>query len=165
MLRPRWTLAMLVGASRSLLLLLTLATWTALCSSLQIRRAMHHLHHCFLVLASMVLSICLVCAASGHYVVISGYDTAEDCFSICDPALAIGHIRIPSGMLETARTAFGTDEDLLIIPRPLLLKRTGLDEDSDIMSIQTLEGSESTSCLIEDYWESPADTAGSATLC
>lgn len=57
---------------------------------------------------------------AGHYVVISGYDAPEDCFTVCDPALTIGQVKMPSAVLDLARSAFGTDEDLLIVPKPCL---------------------------------------------
>lgn len=52
---------------------------------------------------------------TGHYVVISGYDTDADEFEIRDPASSSTHQRVSSKCLEEARKCFGTDEDLLLI--------------------------------------------------
>ncbi|KAL6126687.1 hypothetical protein ACLB2K_074733 [Fragaria x ananassa] len=92
---------------------------------------------CFLILCGKYIAIVLVdqyklspsshdnviisdlCASNsdytGHYVIISGYDTATDEFEIRDPACSRKHERVSSTCLEEARKSFGTDEDLLLI--------------------------------------------------
>ena len=80
---------------------------------------------------------------TGHYVVVCGYDAVTDCFRVRDPAVAVGRPPtdwtdgrfggggddgddgdddgdgsvVPARALETARRAFGTDEDLLLVRR------------------------------------------------
>jgi hypothetical protein len=53
----------------------------------------------------------------GHYVVLCGYDPATHTFALRDPAAHAGPapLRVPGAALDAARTAFGTDEDLLIV--------------------------------------------------
>ncbi|KAK9841393.1 hypothetical protein WJX74_005050 [Apatococcus lobatus] len=101
---------------------------------------------------------------AGHYVVISGYNAADDLFSVCDPALASGHIKIPSAMLELARTAFGTDEDLLIIPRPQQLKNGHAEDDSTIC-IQACHQETPVAGSPEASLRPLEGTTGSAALC
>ena len=99
---------------------------------------------------------------AGHYVVISGYNAADDLFSLCDPALATGHIKIPSAMFELARSAFGTDEDLLIIPRPLQIQHIGGSEDSSTVCLQVNRQQPSVSSAAPSAL---GGTIGSAALC
>ncbi len=47
--------------------------------------------------------------------VICGYDASTEHFTICDPASSLPSITISASALDTARCAFGTDEDLLLI--------------------------------------------------
>lgn len=51
----------------------------------------------------------------GHYIVLCGYDPVTHTFALRDPAAtaARGPLRLPGAALDAARTAFGTDEDLL----------------------------------------------------
>ena len=122
-----------------------------------------HARHLIIVLASLT-SQEIDCCLAGHYVVISGYDAADDLFSVCDPAMAIGHIKIPSGMLQLARSAFGTDEDLLIIPRPLQLQRTGHDE--HMTPCQQTHQQETSDASLPDCPRSILKgTTGTAVLC
>lgn len=96
--------------------------------------------------------------------VVSGYDAADDLFSVCDPAMAIGHIKIPSAMLQLARSAFGTDEDLLIIPRPRQLQRTGHDEHMATCQ-QTHQQETPVASLSDRPHITLAGTTGTAVLC
>ena len=107
----------------------------------------------------------LAVGLAGHYVVISGYNAADDLFSVCDPALAIGHIKIPSAMLELARSAFGTDEDLLIIPRPLHIKQIGGKEDNSTVCTQANRQQPSVSGSPNAALSALDGTVGSAALC
>ena len=102
---------------------------------------------------------------AGHYVVISGYDAADDLFSVCDPAMAIGHIKVPSAMLQLARSAFGTDEDLLIIPRPLQLQHTGHDENIMMQCQQTHQQETSVASLSDCSLSILEGSTGTAMLC
>eukprot|EP00891_Asterochloris_glomerata_P009283 jgi/Astpho2/9283/e_gw1.00139.37.1_t len=57
-----------------------------------------------------------------HYVVLCGHDAATDCFMVQDPASCRPYLRLPATTFDSARRAFGTDEDLLFISaegRPL----------------------------------------------
>ena len=65
---------------------------------------------------------------TGHYVVVCGYDESSDCFVVRDPAVppfdanesasdANRKSFVAASALETARRAFGTDEDLLLVRR------------------------------------------------
>ena len=65
---------------------------------------------------------------TGHYVVVCGYDERTDCFCVRDPAVPPSknalrtlsddpNCAVPASALETARRAFGTDEDLLLVRR------------------------------------------------
>lgn len=53
----------------------------------------------------------------GHYIVVSGYDEWCDEYLIHDPAAENGCSRIGADLLEHARRAQGTDEDVLLIQR------------------------------------------------
>ena len=48
----------------------------------------------------------------------SGVDIARGVFLVHDPAKIQPHLPIPVADVEEARRAFGTDEDILIIPLP-----------------------------------------------
>jgi hypothetical protein len=57
-------------------------------------------------------------------VVVCGYDESSDCFVVRDPAVppldandASRKSFVAASALETARRAFGTDEDLLLVRR------------------------------------------------
>ena len=52
---------------------------------------------------------------TGHYVVICGFDTSSQQYSVCDPAGVSSPVRVPAECLETARRSFGTDEDILLV--------------------------------------------------
>ncbi|GHP10404.1 hypothetical protein PPROV_000913500 [Pycnococcus provasolii] len=52
----------------------------------------------------------------GHYIVVSDYDEQRDSFFVSDPASRGGQWHIPSTSLDNARRAFGTDEDILLVP-------------------------------------------------
>jgi hypothetical protein len=62
---------------------------------------------------------------TGHYVVVCGYDESSDCFVVRDPAVDANESAsdanrksfVAASALETARRAFGTDEDLLLVRR------------------------------------------------
>jgi hypothetical protein len=55
----------------------------------------------------------------GHYVVLQGWDAERDefCVSDPDPQAPAAAWWVPSAALEAARKRFGTDEDLLLVPR------------------------------------------------
>lgn len=53
---------------------------------------------------------------AGHYVVICGYNADTDAFILQDPAAGCCNIAVTSATMEHARQAWGTDEDLLIVP-------------------------------------------------
>lgn len=53
---------------------------------------------------------------TGHYVVVCGYNADTDSFIIQDPSAGCCNITVTSGTFENARKAWGTDEDLLIVP-------------------------------------------------
>lgn len=53
---------------------------------------------------------------AGHYVVICGYNAETDSFILQDPAAGCCNITVTSTTLENARKAWGTDEDLLVVP-------------------------------------------------
>ncbi|KAL0018589.1 hypothetical protein WJX77_002963 [Trebouxia sp. C0004] len=55
-------------------------------------------------------------AYTGHYVVICGYNADTDSFILQDPAAGCCNITVTSAIFENARKAYGTDEDLLIVP-------------------------------------------------
>lgn len=55
-------------------------------------------------------------AYTGHYVVLCGYNADTDAFLVQDPAAGCCHISVPSATFEYARKAWGTDEDLLVVP-------------------------------------------------
>eukprot|EP01102_Stenamoeba_stenopodia_P016215 TRINITY_DN5642_c0_g1_i1.p1 TRINITY_DN5642_c0_g1~~TRINITY_DN5642_c0_g1_i1.p1 ORF type:complete len:268 (+),score=-6.32 TRINITY_DN5642_c0_g1_i1:89-892(+) len=58
-------------------------------------------------------------AYCGHYVVLCEYDNQTDQFYFLDPrAYHPGYCRVPTKALESARKAFGTDEDLIAVPDP-----------------------------------------------
>lgn len=54
----------------------------------------------------------------GHYVLLVGHDPADDTFAVRDPAGGPALARVPAPALDAARSAFGTDEDLLLIRLP-----------------------------------------------
>ena len=59
---------------------------------------------------------------TGHYVVLCGYDSETDHYVLRDPdprAAAMGLCSVKGTILDAARKAFGTDEDLLIISLPV----------------------------------------------
>eukprot|EP00887_Chlorella_sp_A99_P003350 scaffold26.g3350.t1 len=62
---------------------------------------------------------------TGHYVVVCSYDPGADAFCLRDPAAAAESTWVPSGRLEAARKAFGTDEDLLLVEAAPLRDRRG----------------------------------------
>jgi hypothetical protein len=47
---------------------------------------------------------------TGHYVVLCGYDPADDVFLCRDPACAVADLVVPASAVETSRRSFGTDE-------------------------------------------------------
>ena len=53
---------------------------------------------------------------AGHYVVICGYNADTDSFILQDPAAGCCNITVTSATFDAARKAYGTDEDLLIVP-------------------------------------------------
>ena len=52
----------------------------------------------------------------GHYVLVFGYDDARAAFLVRDPASSSPLVHINDAQLDSARTCFGTDEDLLFVP-------------------------------------------------
>ena len=56
------------------------------------------------------------CNIAGHYVVVCGYNADTDSFILQDPAAGCCNITVTSSIFENARKAWGTDEDLLIVP-------------------------------------------------
>eukprot|EP00884_Botryococcus_braunii_P022225 jgi/Botrbrau1/8687/Bobra.0311s0002.1 len=63
---------------------------------------------------------------SGHYVVIIDYDNRTNSFLLRDPAIQSDvDIWVASHVLQQARHAFGTDEDLLLVPRCRLVPWLG----------------------------------------
>ena len=65
--------------------------------------------------ADMCLPCCVSSGYTGHYVVVCGYDGARREFLLRDPASSSEKIWIGEEVLDEARMAFGTDEDLLLI--------------------------------------------------
>jgi len=53
---------------------------------------------------------------TGHYILIVGFDAAQQEFIVRDPATSSPEHRVSVSALEQARRSFGTDEDLLVIP-------------------------------------------------
>ncbi|KAK1864536.1 hypothetical protein I4F81_007082 [Pyropia yezoensis] len=51
----------------------------------------------------------------GHYVLLCGYDAAADEFEMRDPASRRDVCWIKGDVLEAARRAFGTDEDIIAV--------------------------------------------------
>lgn len=64
---------------------------------------------------------------AGHYILLRGYSYETDEVEFLDPARppAAGSCYISLADLRTARTAAGTDEDLLEVPLPLALRAGG----------------------------------------
>ena len=54
---------------------------------------------------------------TGHYVVLAGYDAARSAYLVRDPAAPAPLLRVPAEAVELARRSFGTDEDLLFVPK------------------------------------------------
>ena len=52
----------------------------------------------------------------GHYVLLTSFDRAKDAYCVIDPAGSAEVISVDSRVLDGARLAHGTDEDLLLIP-------------------------------------------------
>ena len=52
---------------------------------------------------------------AGHFIVLTGYNTASDSFLVHDPSLSAGPTSIAADLLDKARQSFGTDEDLLLL--------------------------------------------------
>eukprot|EP01047_Picozoa_sp_COSAG01_P029006 COSAG01_NODE_1972_length_8757_cov_109.482559_4_plen_351_part_00 len=52
---------------------------------------------------------------TGHYVVVAGFDRTTSTFDVVDPACSVPRYTVPAEQLDRARTAFGTDEDLLLV--------------------------------------------------
>ena len=53
---------------------------------------------------------------TGHFVLITGYESQTSEFSIIDPASQAERVLVSAAGLDIARRSHGTDEDLLIIP-------------------------------------------------
>ena len=69
-----------------------------------------HLHHQVSAHDSLKLF------PAGHYVVVCGYNADTDSFILQDPAAGCCNITVTSATFDSARKAWGTDEDLLIVP-------------------------------------------------
>lgn len=52
----------------------------------------------------------------GHYIVVCGYSADSDLYTIRDPASHFELVQVSTESLDAARTSFGTDEDVLLIP-------------------------------------------------
>jgi hypothetical protein len=52
----------------------------------------------------------------GHYLLLVGYDEPRRCFLAHDPDKPCGPCEVDAAALEEGRRAYGTDEDLLLIP-------------------------------------------------
>eukprot|EP00756_Hemistasia_phaeocysticola_P057971 Hpha_TRINITY_DN34589_c0_g1::TRINITY_DN34589_c0_g1_i1::g.96452::m.96452 len=55
----------------------------------------------------------------GHYVVASGYDTSKDEVVCVDPARWDARRSVPLELFERARSAYGTDDDVIVVHLPL----------------------------------------------
>ncbi|CAG9467614.1 unnamed protein product [Pedinophyceae sp. YPF-701] len=53
---------------------------------------------------------------TGHFLVIIGYDARREVFIVRDPAASTPELSLHPEDLHRARTAYGTDEDLLLVP-------------------------------------------------
>jgi hypothetical protein len=53
---------------------------------------------------------------TGHYILIIGFDSAQQQFIVRDPATVESELRVSAAALDQARRSFGTDEDLIIVP-------------------------------------------------
>ena len=59
-----------------------------------------------------------VCLAAGHYVVLCGFSRESEMYIVRDPdprTASLGFCSVKASVLDAARKAFGTDEDLLIV--------------------------------------------------
>ena len=64
---------------------------------------------------------CQVCSFAGHYIVLCGYSSDTEHYILRDPdprTAYLGLCSVAASVLDRARKAFGTDEDLLIISLP-----------------------------------------------
>ena len=52
---------------------------------------------------------------TGHYVLLADYDDDHDVYVVRDPAMGASALELDATRLETARSAFGTDEDILLV--------------------------------------------------
>lgn len=109
----------------------------------EIRDAVHKKKHLVLVLLDKRLLRCTMCddrsigqARSlfpsrsppgflGHYILLYAYDPGSDMFLMKDPAALRETCIIPASVLEEARLAFGTDQDILFIGSLESLERSG----------------------------------------
>ena len=55
-------------------------------------------------------------AFSGHYVLLTGLDHTSESYVVKDPARPEEVLLVPARQLERARRAYGTDEDLVLVP-------------------------------------------------
>jgi hypothetical protein len=70
----------------------------------------------------------------GHYVLLVGHDPSDDTFAVRDPAGGPTLGRVPAPALDAARTAFGTDEDLLLVRLPPPRGRKRRTSDGEALS-------------------------------
>ena len=54
---------------------------------------------------------------AGHYVLLAGLDAARGEYAVMDPARPDAPVPVPCADVDGARRAWGTDEDLLVVPR------------------------------------------------
>ena len=54
---------------------------------------------------------------AGHYVLIAGMDAARDAYVVMDPARDDAEVSVPRADVDAARRSWGTDEDLIVVPR------------------------------------------------
>ena len=56
-------------------------------------------------------------AYAGHFVLIAGMDAAHDAYVVMDPARDDAAVSVPRADVDAARRSWGTDEDLIVVPR------------------------------------------------
>ena len=92
------------------------------CSGQDLRWAMSSSKYLVVALVDKSkLNECVVAQGApytGHFILLHGYDRMKDEYLVKDPASGDSLTRVPADRLEAARTAYGTDEDLLFIKIP-----------------------------------------------
>lgn len=84
---------------------------------------------------------------TGHYILIIGFDAAEQRFIVRDPAMMASELHVSSHALDLARMSFGTDEDLIIVPCAPRAGSSGsvAEDEEDAESEQRLQEEERSS--------------------